>query len=75
MVSLILASQISCSSKNVKFFLENMIELYIFNFSRQVDEKVQFVLIAKLQQLRYGDEITMENQSVMRVDYTTNYIM
>ena len=52
-----------------------MIELYIFNFSRQVDEKVQFVLIAKLQQLRYGDEITMENQSVMRVDYTTSYIM
>ena len=52
-----------------------MIALYIFNFSRRVDEKVQSVLIAKLQQLRYGDEITMENQSVMRVDYTTSYIM
>ena len=52
-----------------------MIELYIFNFSRQVDEKVRSVRIVKLQQLRYGDEITMENQSVMRVDYTTNYIM
>ena len=56
-------------------FCENMIELYIFNFSQRVDEKVRSVLIAKLQQLRYGDEITMENQSVMRVDYTTNYIM
>ena len=52
-----------------------MIELYIFNFSQRVDEKVRSVLIAKLQQLRYGDETTMENQSVMRVDYTTNYIM
>ena len=52
-----------------------MIELYVFNFSQRVDEKVRSVLIAKLQQLRYGDEITMENQSVMRVDYTTNYIM
>ncbi len=52
-----------------------MIELYIFNFSQRVDEKVRSVLIAKLQQLHYGDEITMENQSVMRVDYTTNYIM
>ena len=52
-----------------------MIELYVFNFSRRVDEKVQSVLIAKLQQLRCGDVITMENQSVMRVDYTTSYIM
>ena len=52
-----------------------MIELYVFNFSRRADEKVQSVLIAKLRQLRCGDEITMENQSVMRVDYTTSYIM